>query len=62
MSETYKFTYFALWAKGPAPALALAFSGLDWVGDDAGTGAKLEYSKSEWRPKNKANSANSNSN
>ena len=57
MSERYKFTYFALWAKGPAPALALAFSGLDWVGDDAGTGAKLEHSKSEWRPKNKAKAA-----
>ena len=57
MSEKYKFTYFALWAKGPAPALALAFSGLEWVGDDAGTGAKLENSKSQWHGKNKASSA-----
>ena len=35
MDGKYKLTYFALWAKGPAPALALAFSGLDWTGDDA---------------------------
>ena len=57
MTEKYKFTYFALWAKGPAPALALAFSGLDWVGDDAGTGPKCERSKTEWRGKHKANAA-----
>ena len=57
MSEKYKFTYFALWAKGPAPALALAFSGLDWVGDDADTGAKLENSKAGWHGKHKATAA-----
>lgn len=57
MSEKYRFTYFALWAKGPAPALALAFSGLEWVGDDAGTGEKLQHSKSEWHGKNKATAA-----
>ena len=55
MSEKYKFTYFALWAKGPAPALALAFSGLDWVGDDAGSGAKLEGSG--WRSEHKSKAA-----
>lgn len=40
-------TYFPLWAKGPAPALALAFSGLDWTG---GTdyGEKLANYK-QWR-------------
>jgi len=27
-----KFTYFPLWAKGPAAALALQHSGLDWEG------------------------------
>ena len=57
MSEKYKLTYFALWAKGPAPALALAFSGLDWVGDDAETGAKLENGKAGWHDKNKAKAA-----
>ena len=57
MTDKYKFTYFALWAKGPAPALALAFSGLDWVGDDAGTGAKLEGAKTEWHGKNKSTAA-----
>ena len=34
-----KLTYFALWAKGPAPALALEFSGIEWSGgNDYGTG------------------------
>ena len=49
MAEPYKFTYFSLWAKGPAPALALSFSGLDWVG------AKPEGS--EWRSELKAKAA-----
>ena len=53
----YKFTYFAVWAKGPAPALALEFSGLDWVGDDAETGANLERVESKWDGKNKAKAA-----
>ena len=30
--STCQLTYFPLWAKGPAPALALAHSGLQWSG------------------------------
>ena len=55
--QKYKLTYFALWAKGPAPALALAFSGLDWIGDDAGTGANMEGYEAGWAGKNKAKAA-----
>lgn len=29
---TYELNYFPLWAKGPAPALALHHSGLEWKG------------------------------
>ena len=56
MEEKYKLTYFPLWARGPAPALALGFSGLDWVGDDAGVATMAGY-KSEWLGKNKAKAA-----
>ena len=31
-----KLIYFPLWAKGPAPALALAHSGLAWTGENPG--------------------------
>lgn len=31
--EPVKFTYFQLWAKGPAIAMALEHSGIDWVGE-----------------------------
>lgn len=30
--EPVKFTYFAVWAKGPSIALALELSGIEWVG------------------------------
>ena len=29
-----KLIYFPLWAKGPAPALALAHGGLAWTGEN----------------------------
>ncbi|CAJ1361788.1 unnamed protein product [Effrenium voratum] len=32
MTTSFRFTYFPLWAKGPAAALALQHSGLDWEG------------------------------
>ena len=53
MTERYKLTYFAVWAKGPASALALEFSGLDWVGDDAATGPNLKTVESGWDGENK---------
>lgn len=56
MAEKYKFTYFALWARGPAPALALSFAGLDWVGDNAGVETMADYT-SEWLGKHKAKAA-----
>lgn len=31
--EPVKFTYFGVWAKGPAIALALEHSGMEWVGE-----------------------------
>ena len=39
--QVYEFSYFALWAKGPACAIALTMSGLPWKGNDQGTKADL---------------------
>merc|ERR1712217_68093 len=43
--DPVKFTYFPLWAKGPAIALALEHSGIEWVGEFP----------DDWKGKMKAN-------
>lgn len=44
-----KFYYFPLWAKGPAPALALNFSGMEWEGPGDDFDWKTLKPKVPWR-------------
>ena len=51
----YVLSYFTVWAKGPAPCLALNHSGLKWKGGDEHYGQKFERYADCWLGRDKAN-------